>query len=92
MFADYVKMAAKGVALGIGVASIIGFLVGFTIPVLDLSQVTSYMNIAYTIGTHYIPFFQVLWTLGVTCITLSVTLYGIKIALIAVKWVLKINE
>lgn len=92
MFADYVKMAAKGVALGIGVAIIIGFFAGFTIPTINISFITDYMNKAYTIGTHYIPFFQPLWTMGVALLTLNVTLYGVKLALIATRWVLKVNE
>lgn len=92
MFADYVKMGAKALALVAGVALIIGFVTGFTIPVLDLSAVTGYMNTAYTIGAHYIPYFQVLWTLGVSLLTLNLVLYGVKLGLIAIKWVLKINE
>lgn len=92
MFADYVKMAAKGVALVAGVALIIGFFAGFTIPVININFITDYMNKAYTIGVHYIPFFSTLWTLGVALLTLNITVYGVKLALIAIKWVLKINE
>ena len=92
MFADYVKMGAKAVALGIGVAAITAFLASFTIPGVSISFITEYMDKAYTIGVHYIPFFSVLWTLGTALITLDVTLYGVKLALIATRWVLKINE
>lgn len=92
MFADYVKMGAKAVALGLAVAVIIGFLAGFQLPSVNLSFVGDYMNKVYTIGTHYIPYFQVMWGLGVTLLTLNITLYGIKLALIAYKWVLKVNE
>lgn len=92
MFADYVKMGAKAVALGLGVAAIFAFLSSFSLPNLDLSYVSAYMNKAYTIGTHYIPFFQVMWGLGVTLLTLNLTLFGVKVGLIATRWVLKINE
>lgn len=92
MFADYVKMAAKGVALAVGVGLIITFLASFQIPSLDLSFVGTYVNKVYTIGSHYIPYFQVMWGLGVTLLTLNITLYGVKLALIATRWVLKVNE
>lgn len=92
MFADYVKMGAKAIALLGGVALIIGFLASFTIPTVNLSFVTTYMNKVYAIGSHYIPFFGTLWTLGVTLLTLDIAVFGIRFGLIAFKWVLKINE
>lgn len=92
MFADYVKMGAKAVALAVGVGAIVAFLASFQLPNLDLSSARSFLNTVYTIGDHYIPYFTVLWGLGVTLITLNVTLFGVKIALIATRWVLKINE
>ena len=92
MFADYVKMGAKAVALGIGFAAILGFFSGFTIPGVNIGFVTDYMNKAYTIGVHYIPFFSTLWTLGVSLLTLEVTLFGVRLALIATRWILKVNE
>lgn len=92
MFADYVKMGLKAVALVAGVALIIGFLNSFQLPSVNLSFVGDYMNKIYTIGSHYIPYFQVMWGLGVTLITLNITLYGVKLGLIAYKWVLKVNE
>lgn len=92
MFADYVKMGAKAIALATGVGLIVAFALGFSIPVVNISFISDYMNKAYTIGVHYIPYFSVLWTLGVTLLTLNITLYGVRLALIGVKWVLKINE
>lgn len=92
MFASYVKMAAKAVALVAGVGIVLAFLTSFTLPNVNISFISDYMNKAYTIGVHYIPFFATLWTLGVTLLTLNLTIYSVKIALIAIKWVLKINE
>ena len=92
MFGDYVKMGAKAVALAVGVGLIVTFLASFTLPQVNLSAVSSYMNTAYTIGNHYIPFFSVLWGMGVTLLTLNLTLSGVKLALIATGWVLKVNE
>lgn len=92
MFASYVKMAAKAVALVAGVGIIVGFLASFSLPSVNISFIGDYMNKVYTIGVHYIPYFAVLWSLGVTLLTLNITIYGIKLALIAIKWVLKINE
>lgn len=92
MFGDYVKMAAKAVALVAGVALIVVVFNSITIPSLDLSMASDYLNIAYTIGVHYIPGFAVLWGLGMAILSLELALLGCRLALIAIKWVLKINE
>lgn len=92
MFADYVKMGAKAVALTLAAAIVIGFLASFTIPSVNISFVTDYMNKAYAIGQHYIPLFSVIWTLGVTLLTLEIVILGARFALITAKWVIKINE
>lgn len=92
MFADYIKMAAKAVALVAGAALIIVVFNTITIPNLDLSMATQYLNIVYAVGIHYVPGFSVLWTLGLTILGLNAAILGVKLGLIAIKWVLKINE
>ena len=92
MFADYVKMGAKAVALTLAAAVVIGFMTSFEIPSVNMSFVSDSMNKVYTIGQHYIPFFTQIWALGVTLFTLELTILGARFALITAKWVIKINE
>lgn len=94
MFADYIKMGAKAVALGIGVALIIGFLANFTIQNPYIGFVSTYINKVYTIGGHYFgaDIFQLCWRLGALLLTLRLSFFGVKLGLIAVRWVLKVNE
>lgn len=92
MFADYIKMAAKAIALVAGAALIIVVFNTITIPNLNLSMATQYLNIAYAVGVHYVPGFSILWGLGLTILGLNAAILGVKLGLIAIKWVLKINE
>lgn len=92
MFADYVKMAAKAVALVTGAAIIIVIFSTIQIPNLDISVASDYLNLAYTIGNHYLLGFPVLWTLGLALLALELAFWGAKLSLIAIKWVLKVNE
>lgn len=92
MFADYVKMGAKAAALIAGAAIIIVLFNTIQIPNLNISQASSYLNMMYTIGNHYLLGFPVLWNLGITILTLDLAILGARLALIAIKWVLKINE
>lgn len=92
MFGDIIKIGAKIVALGTGIGLILGIFTGVSIPGIDFSSIRAYMNLAYSIGVHYIPFFSSLWAMGVFLITLKVSIYGIRLALIGVRWILKVNE
>lgn len=92
MFADYVKMAAKAIALVAGAALIIAIFSSITIPNLDLTAASDYLNIAYSIGNHYVLGFPILWQLGIVVLALELAELGVRLALIAIKWVLKINE
>lgn len=92
MFADYVKMAAKAVALVAGAAIIIVIFSTIQIPNLDISVASDYLNLAYTIGNHYLLGFPVLWTLGLALLALEIAFWTAKLSLIAIKWVLKVNE
>ncbi|MBQ6100518.1 MAG: hypothetical protein IJL02_11740 [Methanobrevibacter sp.] len=92
MFADYVKMGVKAAALIAGAALIVALFNTIQIPNLDLSQATSYINVVYAVGNHYVPGFAILWGLGLTLIGLEIGILGVKLALIAIKWVMKVNE
>ena len=92
MFASWVKMAAKAAALIAGVAIIVAVFANVQIPALNISQATTYLNVAYSIGVYYIPGFVVLFNLAIALISLNLAIIGARVALIAIKWILKINE
>lgn len=92
MFASWVKMAAKAAALAIGAGIIIALFVTVQIPAVDFSAAASYINLAYSVAAHYIPGFTVIFPVGVAIIGLDLAILGARIALIAIRWILKINE
>ena len=92
MFGDIVKMGAKIAALVAGAAIIIVLFNVIHIPGLDLSSATLYLNLAYTIALRFIPGFAVLWPIGLAILGLEVALLTAKMGLIAIRWVLKVNE
>lgn len=92
MFADYVKMAAKIAALIAGAALIIVIFNAITIPNLDISAAGDYLNIAYSIGNHYLLGFPILWNLGMALLGAELAELTVRLGLIAIKWVMKVNE
>lgn len=92
MFAPWIKMAARVAAMVAGVAIVVVVFNSISIPTLDLSQATTYMNVAYSIGTYYVPGFQILFNLAIALITLNIGIFAARLALLGVKWLLRVNE
>lgn len=92
MFASWVKMAAKAAALLAGVGIIIAVFANIQIPAISFAGASQYMYKAYAIAKYYIPNFEILFNLAITLIALNLAIIGARVALIAIRWVLKINE
>lgn len=95
MFADIAKMAAKAVALVAGVALVIVLFTQVQIPSITgiPALIGSYLGLAYSVGAHYWgSTFITCWTLGLAIIGFDIAVNGIRLALISIKWILKINE
>lgn len=92
MFAPWVKMAARIAALVAGTAIVVVIFNSISIPTISLDTATTYLNVAYSIGTYYVPGFQVLFSLAITLIGLNLSIFLARISLLTIKWLLKVNE
>lgn len=92
MFADLVKMGVKAALIIVITAAVLILFNTITIPNLDLSQVSSYLNTAYSVGVHYVPGFAIIWGLGLAVIGLDLAVMIFNFAMIAVRWIMKVNE
>ena len=92
MFADYIKMATKTAAIIAVVATIIIAFNAIQIPVVDFTSLTDGLGKALAIGSHYIPYFQVIWNFTLTLIGFVITYYTLKLSFISFKFIFKIFE
>lgn len=92
MFGDYVKMGIKAALIVVITVAVLVLFNSITIPNLDLSQVSTYLNVAYSVGVHYIPGFVIIWGLGLAVIGLDLAVMLFNLAMIAVRWVMKVAE
>lgn len=92
MFGDYVKMAIKAALIIVVTVAVIALFSTIQIPNLDLSQASMYINLAYSVGVHYVPGFSVLWGLGLAVIGLELAVMTFELVMIAVRWVMKVSE
>lgn len=92
MFADYVKMAAKIALIAIITAGIIVLLNTVTIPTVNFTAISTYLNIAYSFALNWCPVMNILWPICLSLITLEIGIMTFEIGAIAWRWIFKVNE
>lgn len=90
--ADWLKIALKAATLTAGAALIVVLFTQVQIPALDLSQLTPWLGVGLAIARHWVPGFNILWPLALAWLAFDLTVWGVKWALVAIKWVLRVAE
>lgn len=92
MFADYIKIGAK-VALIAGVTvAILAIFTNVQIPNLDFTLLTQGISTALAIIYHWVPASQVLVPLAFSMLGVQLAILTFEYAMIATRWIFKVNE
>lgn len=93
MFADYIKIAAKTVAIVAGTAIILAFLGSIDMPTFNVSLLTTAVGKGKAILSYYVGDFMPLFNIGLVLLGVRfIIIPGMKLALIAYKFIVKVNE
>lgn len=92
MFADYVKMGAKLALIAVITTAIIVIFNTVQIPNLDFSLFSQGLSTALAIIYHWCPAATVIVPLAITMLGIQLTILLFEYAMIAVRWVMKVNE
>lgn len=89
---DAVKIAVK-TALIVGItAAIIALFANIQIPTLDYTLLTQSLGAVIAVLYHFVPISQVIIPVVGIMLAFELAYYGFKMAMIAVRWVMKVNE
>lgn len=89
---DAVKIAVK-TALIVGItAAIIALFANIQVPTLDYSSFTDALGTGLAVVYHYVPVASVIFPVVLAILAFDVALRAFHIAMIAVRWVMKVNE
>ena len=90
--ADWAKIALKvGLIAGV-MAAIWAVFTQIQIPSVDFSVITQNTSFAYAFLSYWCPAFPVVWNISLAMLTLLVSLWTARFALIAIRWLFKVNE
>lgn len=92
MFADFVKMGAKVALIAVITAAILAIFNNIQIPELNYAPIMNGVRTALAIIYHWVPASQVVVPLAGTMLTIQLAIILFEYGMIAVRWVLKVNE
>lgn len=92
MFADYVKMGAKIALIAVITAAIIAIFANVQIPNLDFTLFINGVSTALAIIYHWVPGANIIVPLAISMLGIQLAILLFEYAMIAVRWVLKVNE
>lgn len=89
---DAVKIAVKTGLIVVITAAIIALFATIQVPALDFTLLTQGLGSALAVLYHYVPISTVLIPVAFGLLSFELAYYAFKVAMIAVKWVMKVNE
>lgn len=89
---DAVKIAVKTGLIAVITAAVIALFANIQIPSLDYSQMTQGLGIGLAVMFHWVPVMTILWPIVLFLLAFHIGYYAFKIGMIAVRWIMKVNE
>lgn len=89
---DAIKIAVKTALIAGITIAVIALFANIQIPTLNYSQFTNALSVGLAIMYHYVPIMNILWPLVLFLLSFHLAYYGFKVAMIAIRWVMKVNE
>ena len=90
--ADWIKMAIKAGVIITATALVIIILTTITFPAIDLTAFRDGVAVGRAIINYWFPYMGTLFDIFLGLLVIEMASYGIYIALIAIRWVLRVNE
>lgn len=90
--ADWIKIAIKAGIVITATAAVIVVLNMVTFPAMDLSSFTDGVRVGKAVASYWFPYAGALITIFIGMLLLELASMAIYVALIAIRWILKVNE
>lgn len=89
---DAAKIAAKVALIAVVTAAIIALFATVRIPNVDFTVFSRALGVGLAVAYYYVPASQVIFPIVVMILTLELAIKLFEFAMIAVRWIFKVNE
>lgn len=90
--ADWIKIGVKAGLIIVVTAMLLFVLTSVPLPAVDTSQLVNALGVGKAILQYWFPALSIMLTIYVSLLGLELAIWAVKIALIAIRWTLKVNE
>ena len=90
--ADWAKIAIKAGLIAVVMVALWAVFSQIQIPQIDYSVITQNAGFAMAYLTYFCPIFPTLWTTTLVFLGVLVALWTFRFAMIATRWLFKVNE
>lgn len=89
---DAVKIAVKTALIAVIMVALWAVFTQVQIPQLDFTQVFASAGTAFAIISYWCPAFPTIWVTTLALLGMIVALWTFRFAMIATRWIMKVNE
>lgn len=89
---DAIKIAVKTGLIVVITAAIIALFATIQVPTLDYTNFVSALGTGLAVCYHYVPVAAIIFPVVLAVLAFDVALRAFQLAMIAVRWVMKVNE
>lgn len=89
---DALKIAVKTGLIVIITAGLVAIFVAIPLPTPDFSGVYTAVSKALALVAYWLPVMQQLWQLALALMGIRIAIWLYEFAMIAVRWIMKVNE
>lgn len=89
---DFIKIAAKVALIAVISVAIIALFASVTIPGLDFTLFNQGISTALAIMYNWVPASSVVFPIAVTMLGIQLAIMLFNFSMIAIRWVMKVNE
>lgn len=89
---DAIKIAVKTGLIAVIMVALWAVFANVQVPAVSFTEFTSAISMALAVSYHYVPALQILFPVALGLVGVELGILTFKYAMIAVKWVMKVNE
>ena len=89
---DAIKIAVKTGLIAVIMVALWAVFNNVQVPSVSFTEFTSAVSMALAVAYHYVPALQILFPVAIGLVGIELGILTFKYGMIAVKWVMKVNE
>lgn len=89
---DAIKIAVKTGLIAVIMVALWAVFANVQVPTVSFTEFTSAISMALAVAYHYVPALQIIFPVAIGLVGVELGILTFKYAMIAVKWVMKVNE